>query len=110
MKTILSIPLIFLLALVAFSADKKPEATQTLTGIVSDSMCGATHMMPNQTPAECTRECVKGGSKYILVVGDKIYTLNGHEAEIDKLAGLKASVTGTVKADKVQVASVAAAR
>ena len=55
-------------------------------------------------------ECVQGGSKYILVVGDKIYTLSGHEAEIDKLAGAKATVTGAVKGDKVDVASVTAAK
>src|SRR5438128_12661680 len=50
----------------ARSADKP----QTFTGKVSDAMCGAKHM--NGTPADCTRACVKQGSKYALVVGDKV--------------------------------------
>ncbi len=72
-------------------------------------MCGAKHMMPGSA-ADCTRDCVKGGSKYGLVVGDKVYTLAGHEADLDKLAGAKATVKGEVKGDTVQVASVTATK
>lgn len=45
------------------------SAPQTFTGTVSDSMCGAHHMMKNATPAQCTRECVKQGSDFALVSG-----------------------------------------
>jgi hypothetical protein len=38
------------------------QSNQTLTGTVSDAMCGAHHMMQGKTPAQCTRECVKQGS------------------------------------------------
>jgi len=78
----------------------------TLTGIVSDSMCGAQHMAKDKSSAECTRECVKGGSKYALVVGKKVYTLEGHEAELDKVAGMKATVKGKVSGETVTVQSV----
>jgi len=44
-------------------------------------------MEKDKSTAECTRECVTKGTKYALVVGKKIYTLDGHEAELDKLAG-----------------------
>src|ERR1700751_809120 len=54
-----------------FAADKP----QTFTGKVSDAMCGAHHMMEGNA-ADCTRACVKKGSKYDLVVGDKVYTLD----------------------------------
>lgn len=30
--------------------------------------------------------------KYALLVGDKVYPLNGHEGELDKLAGEKVTV------------------
>jgi hypothetical protein len=33
---------------------------------------------------------------YALVVGKKVYTLEGHEAELDKLAGMRATVKGKV--------------
>jgi hypothetical protein len=77
-----------------------------LTGIVSDSMCGAQHMAKDKSATECTRECVKGGSKYALVVDKKVYTLEGHEAELDKVAGMKATVKGKVSGETVNVQSV----
>ncbi len=80
-----------------------------LTGIVSDSMCGAHHMAKDKSAAECTRECVKQGTKYALVVGKKVYTLEGHEAELDKVAGMKATVKGKVSGETVTVQSVVAA-
>src|SRR5712692_1182745 len=83
---------------------------KTFTGTISDSMCGATHMAKDKTPAECTRMCVQQGQKYALVVGKKVYTLDGHEAEVDKLAGEKATVKGTVTGETVTVDSVAPAK
>jgi hypothetical protein len=84
----------------------KPE---TLTGEVSDSMCGAKHMMEGSA-AECTRACVRKGSKYALVVGDKLYALESNDKtvldQLDKLAGNQARVTGTVNSDTVAVKSV----
>lgn len=38
------------------------QSDRTLTGTVGDAMCGAKHMMTNETAAQCTRECVKQGS------------------------------------------------
>ena len=80
---------------------------RSFTGTVSDSMCGATHMAKDKSPAECTRTCVKDGQKYALVAGKKVYTLEGHEAELDRLAGQKVTVKGTTSGDTITVASVA---
>ena len=41
---------------------------KTLTGVISDSMCGATHMLKDKSPAECTRLCVKDGQSYSLLM------------------------------------------
>ena len=90
--------------------DKSSATPKTLTGIVSDSMCGAHHMAKDKSPAECTRECVKKGTKYALVVGKKVYTLEGHEAELDKLAGERATVKGSMMGEMVMVDSVAPAK
>lgn len=94
--------LVSTLALPVLAADKD----ETLTGTVSDAMCGAKH---SGDAATCTRSCVKKGSAYALVVGDKVYTLKGGEKDLDKMAGQKATVTGTVDGDKVTVKSVKAA-
>src|SRR5207244_11297650 len=83
---------------------------KTLTGTVSDAMCGAHHMEKDKSPAECTRDCVKKGTKYALVVGEKVYTLDGHEAELDKLAGERATVKGSLMGEMVMVESVTAAK
>jgi hypothetical protein len=83
-------------------------APKTLTGTVSDSMCGAHHMAKDKSAAECTRECVSKGMNYALIVREKVYTLNGHEAELNKLAGQWATVTGSVMGETVMVESVAA--
>ena len=85
-------------------AAAQPPKAKSWTGVVTDSMCGAKHMMSNA--ADCTRACVKQGSSYALLVGDKVYTLKGHEAEVDKFAGGKATVTGSVSGTTIQVASV----
>jgi hypothetical protein len=98
-----------LVAAAAFAADK----AQSFTGQVSDAMCGAHHMMSGPE-ADCTRACVGKGSKYALVVGDKVYTLDSSDkaamASLEKLAGSTAKVTGTLNGDTIQVASVAAGK
>lgn len=79
---------------------------KTLKGVVSDSACGAHHGMMSGGAAKCTRECVKMGSSYALVVGNKVYKLKGHSKELYKLAGEDAVVTGTVSGTNVNVSSV----
>ena len=100
--------LVLLLATAAFAAK-----AQTFTGTVSDAMCGATHMMEGD-PASCLRTCVSKGSKYALVVGDKVYTLDSsNQATLDalgKLAAQKATVKGTVDGETISVSSVTAAK
>jgi hypothetical protein len=99
--------LIGMAAIPALAAGK----SQTLTGEVSDAMCGAKHEMPGNAAA-CTRGCVKHGSQYALVVGDKVYKLQtSDQAALDKLndlAGAKAKVSGDVDGDTITVKSVAA--
>jgi len=87
-------------------------ASKSYTGTVSDAMCGAKHAMPDA--ATCTRGCVGKGSKYALVVGDKVYTLETTDkaalATLDKQAGAKATVTGTEKDNTITVTAVKAAQ
>jgi len=100
---------IVIFSLVAFSnlyalAGRK----QTFTGEVGDAMCGRKHM--EGTPAECTHTCVSHGSKYALVVGEKIYILDTADksalAALDQQAGKNASVTGVLNGDTIEVSSV----
>jgi hypothetical protein len=79
---------------------------KTLIGVVSDSMCGANHMAKNMPSADCLRMCVKKGTKYALVVGKDVYTLEGHEADLDRYAAQEVKLTGTLNAKTVTVQSV----
>jgi len=85
----------------------------TLTGEIGDAMCGNKHQMEGSA-ADCTRECVSRGSKYALVVGDKVYTLETSDkatlAKLSDLAGQKAKVSGTADDTSIQVASVVASQ
>lgn len=73
-------------------------------------MCGTKHMAKDKSPAECTRQCVKAGMKYALAADKKLYTLEGHETELAKLAGQKVAVKGTLNGDAVTVQSVTASK
>jgi len=105
---LLTLLLALTLTVSAFAAKGK-----TYTGTVSDAMCGAKHAMPGDA-AGCTRGCVSKGSKYALVVGDKVYTLDTSDkdalATLDKQAGAKVTVTGTEKDNTITVSSVKAAQ
>lgn len=109
MQKMVLVPVLALAGALAFAAPK----AQTFTGEVSDTMCGAKHAMAGN-PAACTRACVKKGSDYALVSGDKVYTLETSDkavlAELDSMAGQKAKVTGNAEGDKIQVSKVAAAK
>ena len=109
MKTMFSVQVIFVLAAalspVAVLAQMSGQQ-KTLTGIVSDAMCGRTHMMKAKPAEECLRYCVKQGTKYALVTDKEVYTLEGHEAELDKYAAQKVTVKGSLKGDTVTVKSL----
>jgi len=102
----LSLLMIAGLTVTSFAASGK-----SFTGTVSDAMCGAKHM---GDAASCTRGCVSKGSKYALVVGDKVYTLEASDKAaldtLDKQAGAKVTVTGTEKDSTITVSSVKAAQ
>ncbi len=100
----------------------------TLTGTVGDAACGVTHNPRrllairggDETPddaAQCTRACVGhvgSGADFALIVADTAYTLETSDedlrAELLKLAGKMATITGDVTGETIAVASVAMAQ
>jgi hypothetical protein len=90
----------------------KPE---TFVGIVGDAVCGAKHTMDGDD-ISCLRTCIQRGSKYDLVVGEKVFVLNLKDqtaaATLDKLASqnARAEVKGAENSGVIDVESVVAAR
>lgn len=82
----------------------------TFVGTITDDMCGNDHKMMNISPdSKCVLECVKGGSKFALVSGGKVYKLSDQQKPA-KFPGQKVTVTGTLAGDTITVTSVAAAK
>lgn len=98
------------IATLAASADK-----QTVTGVVTDSMCSNgdhSHMQMGPTDAECTKACVSiHGASYVLYDGKATYSLSDQKTP-EKFAGKKVTVKGTLdaKTKTIQVDSISAAK
>lgn len=79
----------------------------TLTGTVTDSACGTDHGTKSVANAECTRTCVELGAQYALVVGKKLYVLQGHQIDLERFAGSEVRIKGhTASRDTVIVDQV----
>jgi len=86
-----------------------PVQSQTYEGMITDAQCGAKHSATiGRMASDCTRVCVQGGGQFALVDGDTIYLLDGELAALKQLAGQRAKIVGTLKGNKISVASVAA--
>ncbi len=100
---------LIVLALVTLSAF---ASEQTITGTVTDTMCGKKHMVAGKSDAECTRECMKskGDWTYGLIVGDKVYSLAGNSKQFDSLAGKHVTVTGELTGTNIAVRQISPAK
>lgn len=79
-------------------------------GMITDSRCGARHMRSSgRSASECARACFRHGASYVLVDGDRRYTLVGGESDLSKLAGERANVMGTLQGNAILVNSASAA-
>lgn len=88
------------------------SAQDRWTGTISDSMCKAKHeeaaegqgKMPDK---DCTVSCVKGGSKYVLVAGGKVFQIaNQDQKDLATLAGQDVTVSGNLKGETITVAAI----
>lgn len=80
----------------------------TITGFISDSMCGLDHteMMAKHggdakhDEEACVRACVQGGAKYVLAdrAAGKTYSLTDQD-KVEKFAGKRVLVEGEIEDD-----------
>ena len=79
---------------------------RVFAGLLTDDHCGARHDMDSDmNPTECTKMCVRNGSRYVLVEGNKRYALAGNESQLDALAGQRVNVAGTLNGNTIKVES-----
>lgn len=104
--------------LLAGLASLASAANKTMTGMISDSMCGASHakMMEmhkdaKMTDRDCTLACVKAGGKYVFVSEGKIYQIANQDlSALQKEAGESVQLTGNVNGDTITVSKIAMAK
>ena len=83
-------------------------ASETFTGVITDTMCGPKHgMMKNQPDDRCVRMCVKGSSEYALFDGNNVLKLSDQRKPA-KFAAQHVKITGTYDAKKktIKVTSI----
>jgi len=87
-------------------------AQQSWTGQISDSMCKAKHEEAAEgagkmADRDCTISCVKGGSKYVLLVDGKVYQIaNQDNKDLSTFAGQSVKISGELKGETITVAKV----
>jgi len=107
MKSIIAVTAILLV-----SALQVRAAEQTWSGKISDSACGAKHeeaaentgVMPDR---ECTQACVRGGSKYVLVVDKQVFQIANQDfKDLAAHAGHAVKMTGELKGSAITVTKI----
>ena len=102
---------VFIAALLMLSALPR-AAEQTWTGKISDSACGAKHEEAAEgqgvmADRECTQACVRGGSKYVLVVdGKPVQIANQDFKDLATHAGHTVKLTGELKGTAITVSKI----
>lgn len=87
-------------------------AEQTWAGKISDSACGAKHEEAAEgqgvmADRDCTQACVRGGSKYVLVVDGKVFQIaNQDHKDLAAHAGHAVKLSGELKGNAITVSKV----
>jgi hypothetical protein len=112
MRKILGLAMVLLMS-AAFSV----AAEKTMSGKISDSMCGRSHKSAiehsgkKMTDHDCVIACVKEhNAKYVFVSGSKVYNIENQDyAGLEEHAGHNVRMTGDVSGDTIKVTKIAMA-
>jgi hypothetical protein len=90
------------------SSSQLPSAPQqTYDGMVTCSRCGAKHpATSSRNASDCARSCVHAGASFALIDGDVVYLLKGNLDQVKKVAGQRATITGAINGNTIEVSSV----
>lgn len=84
------------------------DAPRSFTGVITDTLCGASHaMMKAPSDAACVKLCVKGSGQYALFDGQSVLKLSDQKTPA-KFAAQKVTVVGIYdeKAKTIKVSSI----
>ena len=111
MPNMKTLALVLASALLVVSVGAVP-AEQTWSGKIADSACGAKHEEAAEgqgvmADRDCTQACVRGGSKYVLVVDGKVFQIaNQDNKDLATHAGHLVKMTGEMKGTSIMVSKI----
>jgi hypothetical protein len=88
---------------------------QDVVGVVSDTICGASHTaMASQIGVddkECTIQCVKSGAKYVLAAridgkNRNLTITNPEFPDLEKHAGERVTIVGEIKGGTISIVRI----
>jgi hypothetical protein len=103
---------LFLTAVLLVTPASSFAAEQTWSGRISDSACGAKHEEAAEgqgvmADRDCTQACIRGGSKYVLVVDGKVFQIaNQDNKDLATHAGHAVKMTGELKGNTITVSKI----
>jgi hypothetical protein len=94
--------------LLATAAGAAPRAW---TGVIGDSMCGASHAMDGggneMADAACVISCVKNGEKFVLVDGGRSWEIENQDfAGLPLSAGIRVRLDGELDGERIRVTRI----
>ena len=83
----------------------------TWTGVIGDSMCGASHAMDGggdeMSDAACVISCVKNGERFVLVDGGRSWEIENQDfAGLPPSAGTQVRIEGELDGERIRVTRV----
>jgi hypothetical protein len=92
---------------VASAAEPQSAEPQIYEGMVTDTRCGARHSAAiGKAAGDCARVCVRAGEQFLLVDGDNTYLLVGDPVVLERAAGKRIRIVGTLNGKQISISSV----
>lgn len=101
----------FLMAVTIGSLFAACALAETMTGTISDAVCGAKHAAAAAGDTACVKSCIKRGAAPVLVSDGKVYQIAAASRDkVVALAGQKVTVNGKIEGDTVTIETAEAAK
>ena len=95
----------------AFAVGAASAIAEELTGVITETKCGAAHKAGTDKDISCIKSCAKSGAgKLAVLAGDTLYTITnpekaaGHEGHTVKVTGKTDESAKTVTIDTLEMA------
>ena len=104
--------MLIILFVLSFAVSAATAFAADLSGVITETKCGAAHKAGSEKDISCVKSCVKSGAgKLALLAGDKLFTITnpekaaGHEGHTVNITGKTDEAANTVTIDTLEMAA-----